>query len=106
MGSVKKNYVVKKAKMLVIIEMYKHWRHYLENTMYSIKVVINHLNFWKGLTTKTLSGREKKWWKRLSGFELAIKYHKEKNNPADSPSKSSNYIDEEDKLVHIVGYII
>ena len=45
------------------------------------------------------------WGERLSGLDLAIKYRKEKNNPADDPSRRPDYMDKEDKLVHIVDYV-
>ena len=60
MAPAEKNYGAKEAEMLAIIEICKHWRHYLEGAMYSIRVVTDHLNLQKFLTTKIFSRREAK----------------------------------------------
>ena len=60
MAPAEKNYGVGEAEMLAIVEACKHWRHYLKGAMYSIKIVTDHLNLQKFLTTKTLFHREVK----------------------------------------------
>ena len=65
----------------------------------------NHLNLRKFLTTKTLSRREIRWWKRLSGLNLAIEYHEGKNNLANGFFRCLDYIDKDNKPLHIVSYV-
>ena len=91
--------------MLAIVETCKHWRHYLERSMYSVRVVTDHLNLRKFLSTKTLSRKKAKWWECLSGLDLAIEYCEGKHNPADGPSRRPDYMDEDDKPLYIVGYV-
>ena len=101
-----RNYSVEEAKMLAIVEACKHWRHYLKESMYSVRVVSDHLNLRKFLSTKTLSRKEARWWERLSGLDLAIKYCEKKHNPADGPSRRPDYMDKDNKPLYIVGYVI
>lgn len=68
-------------------------------------MVTNHLNFCKILTTKTLLQQEARWWKILSGLDLAIEYCEEKSNPADGSFQCLDYIDKDDKPFYIVSYV-
>ena len=43
--SSKRNYVIEKQKMLIIIENCKQFRQYIENAFESIRIVIDHCNF-------------------------------------------------------------
>ncbi len=38
------------------------------------------------MTTKSLTGRQARWWETLSGFNLNIVYRAGMKNPADTPS--------------------
>ena len=105
MALAERNYGVEELEMLAIIEACKHWRHYLESAIYSVRVVTDHLNLRKFLTTKILSRREARWWECLSGLDLAIKYYKKKHNPADGLFRRSDYIDKDNKPLHIVSYV-
>ena len=57
------------------------------------------------MSTKTFSRKEARWWKRLSGLDLAIEYREGKHNPADGPSRRPDYMDKDDKPLYIVGYV-
>lgn len=76
--------------MLVIVEVCKHWKHYLKSAVYNIQIATNYLNFHKFLTTKTFLQHKTKWWERFSGLNLAIKYCEGKNNPANRPFQRPN----------------
>lgn len=106
MASAEQNYGVEKAEMFVIVETYKHWRHYIERTTYDMQVMTNHLNLRKFLTTKTFSCRKIRWWKRFSSLDFAIKYCEGKNNPMDKLFCHPDYMDKNNKPMHIVGYVI
>ena len=105
MALAKRNYGVGEAEMLAIVEICKHWRHYLKRAKYSIQVVTDYLNLRKFLTTKTFSCREARWWERLSGLHLAIENCERKNNPADGFSCRFDYMDKDNKPLHIVSYV-
>ena len=100
-----RNYGASKAEMLAIVCACKHWRHYLEGATYGIRVVTNHLNLHKFLTTKTLLRRETRWWEVFSSLDLAIEYCEGKNNQADGPFQHPDYMDKDDKPFYIVSYV-
>ena len=83
MSPVEKKYAIKESEMFAIVETCKDWRHYLEDAMYNIRIVTDHLNLQKFLTTKALSRQKARCWKVFSGLDLAIEYREEKKNPAD-----------------------
>ena len=70
-ASSKRNYKVKKQKLLIIVNVCKKWRHYVEEFTHSIRVVIDHVNLWQFLIIKILSRRKTRWWKRL--FDLTCR---------------------------------
>ena len=86
-----RNYDIKKSKMLTIICVCKKWRHYVENFIHMMTVIIDHANLKMFLLNKNLFEREMKWWKKLSGLDLIIKYKSEKQNPADAALWRSDY---------------
>ncbi len=51
----------------------------------------DHYNLQRYKTTKLLTGRQVRWWKTLSGYNLNIVYRVEKKNPADIPSCQPDY---------------
>ena len=68
----KRNYGIVKSEMLAIVETYKEWRHYVEDTTYQVVVITNHANLQKFLVDKQLNRREARWWERLSRLDLSI----------------------------------
>ena len=55
MQPAKKNYRVDESEILVIVEAYKHWRHYLEGVTYKVHMITNHCNLRIFFTTKNLT---------------------------------------------------
>jgi hypothetical protein len=43
------------------------------------------------MTTKTFNRRQIRWVERLAAFDFDIIYQKEEINPADGPSRKSDY---------------
>jgi hypothetical protein len=43
------------------------------------------------MTTKSLTGRQARWWETLSGYNLNLVYRAGKKNPADAPSCRLDY---------------
>jgi hypothetical protein len=90
----KRNYEVDDQKMLVIVEICKKWRHYIEDVKHSIRMIIDHANLKNFFINKTFSRREVRWWKRLIELDLRIKYRSEKNNFANDSFRKRDYEDE------------
>jgi hypothetical protein len=88
-----RNYEVDDQKMLVIVEVCKKWRHYIEDVKHSIRVIIDHANLRNFFINKALNRREVRWWKRLVELDLRIEYRSEKNNLADDSSRKRDYED-------------
>ena len=54
-------YETHNAKLLVIVEAFKNWRHYLESCQYEVLVLTNHNNLCRFMDTKSLSPRQVRW---------------------------------------------
>ena len=75
MESAKCNYEVEESKILTIVKACKHWHHYLERATYQVWVVTNHCNLCTFLTSKYVLRYKARWWERLLGLNLTIKYY-------------------------------
>ena len=53
-----RNYDTHDHELLAIVATFKQWRHYLEGSQYSIKVLVDHANLRYFMTTKELSRRQ------------------------------------------------
>ena len=76
----KRNYVVKKQKLLIIVKTCKQWKHYVKNSKHFIKIIINHANFHIFTIIKILNRKKIGWWKWLFELNLKIKYKSNKKN--------------------------
>ncbi|EDN06339.1 hypothetical protein HCAG_02942 [Histoplasma mississippiense (nom. inval.)] len=79
-------------EMLPIVEAFRQWRHYLHGSRHPIVVLSDHANLRRFMTTKQLNGRQIRWMQMLSAFDFEIEHHPGENNPADAPSRHSDYI--------------
>jgi hypothetical protein len=52
------NYVIYDKELIVIIEAFKEWKHYLMGTKYKIKVYTDYKNLTTFTTTKELNKRQ------------------------------------------------
>jgi hypothetical protein len=52
------NYKVHNKELLAIIEAFRHWRVYLEGQAYEIKVISDHQNLTRFLSTHIMTGRQ------------------------------------------------
>ncbi len=71
----KLNYDTHDKELLAIFEAFKYWHHYLEGSVDSIDVVMDHKNFKYFSTTKILTRWQVRWSKYLSQFNLVIRFH-------------------------------
>ena len=68
------NYDIYDKELLVIHEVFKQWRAYLEGAQYEIQVFSNHNNLQYFTTTKQLGRRQARWAEYLSSFDYVIHY--------------------------------
>ena len=72
------NYDVHDKELLVIVEAFTCWRHYLEGSSTPINVITDHQNLQYFSTTKILTHRQACWSEFLSAFNLVIYFHPRK----------------------------
>ena len=86
------NYGIGDTELMAIVMACKHWRHYLAGASHPILVYTDHLNLRSFLTTKSLTGRQARWWEGLSELNLEILHQPGASNPADAPSRRPDYV--------------
>jgi hypothetical protein len=91
MSPAERNYIVDNQEILAIVMSCRHWHHYLEGARHSVEVPTNYHILQRFMTTKSLTGRQARWWETLSGYNLSIVYRASKMNPADAPSRRPDY---------------
>ncbi len=62
------------GELLAIVEVFKTWRHYLEDCKYEILVFTDHNNLQYFMDTKILSSRQVQWAQELSRYHFRIDY--------------------------------
>ncbi len=84
-------YDVHDKELLAIMESFKHWRHYCEGSRHKIKVLTDHHNLKRFMSTTRLNSRQIRWAQELSRYDFAIEYRQGKHNPADPLSRIPDY---------------
>jgi glutaredoxin-related protein len=54
----KMNYETHNQELLIIVECFKHWRHYLKKNYHTMKILIDHNNLKDFMNVKTLNERQ------------------------------------------------
>ena len=62
------------GKLLAISEIFKTWRHYLEDCKHEILVLTNHNNLRRFMDTKNLTSKLVRWALELSRYHFQIDY--------------------------------
>ncbi len=62
------------GKLLVIIEVFKTWRHYLEGCKHDILVLTDHNNLQRFIDMKSLSSKQVQCAQKLSKYHFRIDY--------------------------------
>ncbi|EED14713.1 retrotransposon polyprotein, putative [Talaromyces stipitatus ATCC 10500] len=75
-----RNYDVHDRELLVIVEAFKQWRHYLQGVKEETIVKSDHHNLKYFTMTKELTGRQIRWAEYLSRFKFRIEHIKGKEN--------------------------
>ena len=74
------NYNVHDKEMLVIINSFKQWEHWLIRSLHPVLVYTDHKNLEYFTTTKVLNRRQARWADYLSLFDFKIIYHPSREN--------------------------
>ena len=93
MTDIKTHYEAYNRELLAIIEIFKHWWHYLKGSRYPVVVKSNHANLqaFMDLKMKRLNRHQARWVEMLAVFDFIIKHHPGTSNPADALSQMPNY---------------
>ena len=70
------------GELLIIVEAFKTWRHYLKGCKYKIFMLTNHKNFCRFMETKNLSSCQVWWAQKLLQYHFWIDYCQGKANGA------------------------
>jgi len=87
------SYETHDLKLLIIVEAFKQWHHYLERSIHSVKVLTDHNNLCGFMNIKTLNEQQTQWAVRLAVFDFVIKHRLRKTNLTDAPSRCSDYVE-------------
>ena len=85
------NYETDDQKLLIIVVAFKQWRHYLKNSLYSIKILSDHNNLKKWITKKELNLKQTRWAQILAVYDFEIFHCSNNRNSANYFSRRSNY---------------
>ncbi len=96
------NYETHDQKLLIIVECFKRWRHYLKKNYHTMKVFIDHNNLKDFMNVKTLNEQKIKWTMRLISFDFIIKHRFEKINLVDDSSRRFDYHDVNTKIIRFL----
>jgi len=87
----KQNYDTYGWDHLVIVKTRKQSRHYLEGTNQMVLIQCDHKNLEFSQTSKVLSQSQARWVEILSSYNFVVEHLERKKNPADIPSRRSDY---------------
>jgi hypothetical protein len=96
------NYKTHDQKLLIIVECFKHWKHYLKRNYHTMKIFIDYNNLKDFMNVKTLNKWQIKWTIRLISFDFIIKHRFEKINLIDDSSRRFDYHDVNTKIIRFL----
>ncbi len=91
MINVKRNYETHDQKLLVIVAMFKHWRHYVKNNYHTVEFLTDHNNLKSFMNVQKLNKRQVRWVMRLLICNFEIAHRSEKINSINASSRWSDY---------------
>ena len=74
LSDAERNYEIDDKELLVILEAFKEWPHYLVGTKDPITVYTDHQNLQKILTTKIWNQRQIRWAQQLANYNFTFVY--------------------------------
>src|SRR5438045_7643130 len=87
MTDVERQYETYDHELLAIVECFKHWHHYLDDSWSPINVYSDHNNLCYFMTTKHLNSSQVWWAFALSPFDFEMWYTVGKMNPVEALSR-------------------
>jgi hypothetical protein len=89
------NYAIHDKELLTIVDCFKVWQRYLEGSLYTVQVFMDHKNIEYFITTKVLNRRQACWAQELAGVDFKILYRKgTSNSKLDTLSRYPEYCPE------------
>ncbi len=102
MINIERNYKIHDQKFLVIVVMFKHWRHYVKNSYHTVKVLTDHNNLKSFMNVQELNKKQVKWVMKLLICNFEIAHKSEKTNSINASSKWSDYKSENISVNHLL----
>jgi len=90
--SVKNSYKTHDLKLLIIIETFKQWCHYLKKSSHSIEILTDHNNLCEFINIKMLNKKQTQWAVKLAVFNFVILHRSSKINFVNASLRCSNYV--------------
>src|SRR5258708_7159849 len=92
MNDAQRNYDVYNCELLALIEMFRHWRHYLHQAAHPVKVHTDHANllYWKN--PRDHNRRVARWHTELMEYDFKLEHTSgKKNGRANTLSRRPDY---------------
>ena len=87
----KQNYKIYDQKLLIIITVFKQWKHYLKYNLYLIKILFDHNNLKKLMMKKKLNFKQTRWTQILIIYNFKIFHRLNVKNLTNESSKRFDY---------------
>ena len=100
------NYETHNLKLLVIIEIFKQWHHYLEDSQYSVEILTDHNNLWGFMKVKALNERQAQWAVKLVTFNFVILHWSDKTNLINASLRHPDYCQNMSESVELLLFTL
>ena len=91
--SAKQNYEIHDQELLIIVTVFKQWRHYLESSSHLIEVWFDHNNLRDFMKIKKLNQRQARWALKLAVYDFEIFHRFDSRNSTNESSRRLDYED-------------
>ncbi len=98
----KQNYEIEEVEMFIVIESCRIFRHYVEDALFFVQMLIDHVNLNTFFKNKELNEKKARWWKRLNDLNLHIEYKSNKQNSANDSFRRLDYESNESIIVNAI----
>jgi hypothetical protein len=89
--------------MLAMIESCRVFRHYVKETLFSIQMLIDHVNLNSFFKNKKLNRKKTRWWEKFNDLNLHIEYRSNKLNLANDSFRRFDYESNESIIVNAIA---
>ncbi len=86
-----------------MIESCRVFRHYVKEALFSIQMLIDHVNLNSFFKNKKLNRKKARWWKKFNDLNLHIEYRSNKLNLADDSFRRLDYESSESIIVNAIA---